>query len=160
MSAIPIPEMSAGDLARFRSKVRQGDGGACWPWSGAKSGSGYGAFHLAGRMFQAHRVAVKAAGYSVPRWSVIDHVCRNRLCVNPAHLRTVLRGTNIFENSAAPAYLNSIKTHCPKGHPYSGSNLIKRLTGRRGCRACQSAYSRRRRPTGGAGDAQQPPPSR
>ena len=143
MTALPIPLMTEAERQRFLAKVHKTD--ACWIWRGAISGSGYGAFYLRGKMYQAHRVSVRADGYSVPTWGVIDHLCRNRKCVNPEHLRTVLRGTNIFENSEALACINSQKTHCPKGHPYSGENLVSRLSGRRGCRICRGEYHRRKR---------------
>lgn len=141
-TAKPIPPMTAADTARFNAKVAHVGEGDCWPWQGAIRGDGYGAFHLHGSLFIAHRIAVRVAGYSVPTKAVIDHICRNRLCVNPAHLRTVDRFTNVHENSEALAHLNSVKTHCPKGHPYSGGNLVIRRSGVRRCRECENAYQR------------------
>lgn len=140
-----IPDLSDSDKARFWGKVERRTDRDCWPWLGATSGGGYGSFYLRGKMLQAHRVAVKLSGYATPTRMVVDHECRNRLCVNPAHLRTVDRHTNVHENSEALAHLNSLKTHCPKGHAYSGGNLVIRKNGFRRCRECERQYHKRRR---------------
>ncbi len=129
---------------RFWAKVSLGGPSECWPWTAGKCGSGYGSFHLDGRQHLAHRVAIRLAGLGVEQDEVVDHVCRNRACVNPAHLRAVDRVTNVHENSQAPAHLNSLKTHCAHGHPYSGRNLVLRK-GARGCRVCMTEYQRRKR---------------
>ena len=142
MSANPIPLLSERDRCRFTDKFVFGDADDCWLWTGAKNASGYGVFRIGEKQYRAHRVAVRAAGYSVPTNGVIDHICRNRACVNPAHLRTVDRLTNVHENSEALAHLNAQKTHCPKGHAYSGDNLVVRASGRRRCRQCTIEYQR------------------
>ncbi|WP_081856562.1 HNH endonuclease [Sphingobium sp. DC-2] len=146
--ALAIPALSPDDLPRFEEKRSKATAEACWTWNAAKTREGYGAFYLQGKMYQAHRVAVKVDGYAVPTNAVIDHICRNRSCVNPAHLRTVDRKTNVHENSDAPAHINSLKTRCPVGHPYEGYNLLIER-GRRVCRECKNERQRRRRSTEG-----------
>lgn len=80
LSAIP-----ATDAARFRSKVAVGDG--CWLWTGARFAGGYGGFSTRFGFIGAHRVAFALAGNVVPAGKVLDHICMNKACVNPAHLR-------------------------------------------------------------------------
>jgi hypothetical protein len=138
--------LTADKTARFWAKVNKGGADECWPWTGAKNPDGYGRFAAVGRvLFSAHRVSYELAGRRIPSGMVVDHICRNRGCVNPAHLRAITHGRNIFENSEALAALNARKTHCPQGHPYSGDNLVLRLDRRRGCRLCRNEHQRRRR---------------
>jgi hypothetical protein len=136
--------LTADKEARFWAKVEIGPG--CWNWTGAMNPSGYGRFAAEGRTLHgAHRVAFQLNGGAIPEGMVIDHICRNRRCVNPAHLRCVDRLTNVHENSEASAHLNSIKSHCASGHPLSGANLFVRADGYRGCRQCRRAYHRAKR---------------
>jgi HNH endonuclease len=122
--------------ARFMAKVRQDQSG-CWVWTAASDGDGYGIFYLQGKNPRAHRVSLMLEGQELPDGMVVDHMCRNRGCVNPAHLRVVDRHTNVHENSLAPGHLNSLKTTCTRGHPLSGVNLVLDR-GRRRCRECKS----------------------
>lgn len=79
-------------MVRFWSKVRKTTG--CWEWTAATNADGYGIFWLGkrgrgGRMHQAHRVAYEAVAGGIPLGLHLDHLCRNRRCVNPAHLEPV-----------------------------------------------------------------------
>ena len=70
-----------------------------------------------------------------------DHLCRNRLCVNPQHIRIVKR-----ENfrGISPSVIHAKKTHCPRGHELSGNNLVKYKLkiGQRNCRTCLNMWQR------------------
>lgn len=146
-------QLTPDKLARFWAKVTLGPG--CWDWSGATDSSGYGRFAAVGRTLHgAHRVAYCLDGAEIPAGMVIDHICRNRLCVNPAHLRCVDRRTNVHENSAAPAHLNALKTHCPQGHAYDGDNLVIRVNGFRRCRECERIGQVARRAKQAPGESQ------
>ena len=121
-SALPMPD-------RFWANVRIGNG--CWEWQGAKQRIGYGIF----RKGVAHRTAYELAVGPIPVGLELDHVCGNRACVNPLHLEPVTRRENIMRSQSFAA-VNARKTHCPKGHPYSGQNLLVRPSGDRRCRIC------------------------
>lgn len=131
-------------IARFWRKVAVAANSDCWTWCAGKNGNGYGQFFLDGQNRLSHRISLNLFGVQIADGLVVDHICRNRSCVNPAHLRVVDRRTNALENSSANAYFNTLKTHCPKGHPYSGENLIV-WRNKRMCRTCRREYQRIRR---------------
>ena len=118
----------------FEAKFVRGADDECWPWTAQKRSHGYGGFRM-GRVQLAHVAAVLLDGRKIPAGMVVDHECRNRLCVNPAHLRVVTKAQNTLENSAGVASRNAAKTHCIHGHELSGNNLIRRDR-KRECRAC------------------------
>jgi len=112
----------------------------CIIWLGAISDNGYGKFWFLDRNIGAHVWAWIAANGPLPVGLQIDHLCRNRACVNARHLEAVTGRVNTLRGNTITA-LNSRKTHCPQGHEYSGGNLIL-MAGRRVCRECKN--SRRR----------------
>lgn len=73
---------------RFWAKVDSRDGDECWPWV-AKARKGYGQFPLDGRFIRAHRFAYELAVGPIPEGYQIHHVCGNRLCCKPGHLKAV-----------------------------------------------------------------------
>ena len=114
----------------------------CWLWRGYRSGSGYGAINLNRRSHCAHRLAYTFLVGPIPDGLELDHLCRNRLCVNPAHLEPVTTRENVLRGNG-PAAQHARKTHCVNGHPYDESNTYYEKGGRwRRCRACSRASSR------------------
>ena len=103
----------------------------CWVWQGVCH-RGYGQFWVGGRNVRAHRFAYGAFVGPIPDDLEIDHLCRNRSCVNPAHLEPVAQAENRRRADAA-------RTRCPAGHLYDGVNL----RGNRICLICRASASRR-----------------
>lgn len=118
----------------FFSVVEQA--GDCWEWQGPRSPEGYGRFSTSGTIVLAHRWAYEHLRSEIPEALVIDHLCRNRACVNPWHMEPVTNLVNVARGMAYSAR-NARKTHCIHGHPFSGENLIIRKSGHRACRACR-----------------------
>jgi len=111
----------------------------CWIWLGGLGRSGYGRYQNK----PAHRVSFEAHGGVIPDGLVIDHLCRNILCVNPSPLEPVTTRVNTLRG-IGPTAINAKKTHCPSGHPLSGRNLDVRK-GKRYCRLCQNRFDRDKR---------------
>lgn len=116
----------------------------CWDWHGGKSDRGYGSISLDGRSHQAHRVSYELYVGPIPDGLQIDHLCRNRGCINPAHLEPVTCRENV-RRGEGPSAVNATRTHCKHGHPLSGDNLRISRNGKRRCRACARISTARRR---------------
>lgn len=125
--------------ARFWAQVCVDSTTGCWLWVGAVSGrTGYGSY-FQHKTRLAHRVAYQALVGAIPVPLVLDHVCKVRNCVNPAHLEPVTMRENILRGSGITA-ANARKTHCAQGHELAGDNLyIAPKNGKRGCRVCRAA---------------------
>lgn len=130
----------------FFNNIQKTD--TCWLWVGNKQTTHkttYGIFYKPiKRGILAHRFSYELFKGKIPKDKVIDHLCRNGLCVNPEHLEAVTNKENILRGEGAPAK-NSRKTHCYKGHLLLGDNLRIRNHGRRICKTCEKEYSKNRR---------------
>lgn len=111
------------------------NGSACWLWTGGTV-NGYGRFYYEYRDRPAHRVSYQLLVGEIPIGLQLDHLCRVRGCVNPAHLEPVTRRENILRGEGASARC-AAATHCPQGHPYAGANLYVAPSGYRVCRECR-----------------------
>ena len=123
---------------RFWAKVNRQGPVECWLWIGAKMPNGYGSFGATagtkGTVY-AHRYAYTLLVGPIPEGLWIDHLCRIRLCVNPAHLEPVTPRENLMRGNG-PAAINARKEHCPQGHPYDEANTEYVISRR--CRTCRS----------------------
>lgn len=130
--------------ARFLSKIGVRREGECWLWLAGRTSDGYGRFYLHPRTVRAHRLAYELWVGRIPAGLVLDHLCRNRACVNPAHLEPVTVRENALRSPIQPAATNLRKLTCKRGHPLSGDNLADWSTPGRVCRTCQrEAYPER-----------------
>lgn len=66
----------------------------CWEWKGTKTSDGYGRIFDSGKPFYAHRISWEFVNPPLIRSAELDHMCHNRACVNPAHLRESTRSLN------------------------------------------------------------------
>lgn len=124
---------------RFWSKVDGGDVDTCWTWTGARLTNGYGSFITAWpSKTVAHRWAYEQLVADVPAGLDLDHLCRNRACVNPWHLEPVTRKVNL----ARGIHANAVKSECRHGHPYTAENTRMNHRGARECITCRTAWMR------------------
>jgi hypothetical protein len=130
-------------LERFVGKIARDDGTGCWLWTAGISPAGYAQFRYDGKKQNAHRFSYEAFVGPILDGVHIDHLCRVRHCVNPAHLEAVTCHENVMRGEGVAA-INARKTHCPRGHALTPGNLVKFLerAGQRTCLKCNRDYHR------------------
>jgi HNH endonuclease len=117
--------------------------GECWVWTRPLDSRGYGRLWFNGRYNRAHRLSYEAYVGPIPVGLELDHLCRNRACVNPAHLEPVTGAENTLRGASFAA-VNGAKTHCKRGHAFDDSNTYV-WGGTRICKQCRVDYSRERK---------------
>ncbi|MGQ4355255.1 HNH endonuclease signature motif containing protein [Streptomyces drozdowiczii] len=128
---------SATPTSRFWSRVNKAGTlapmlGPCWTWTGYRDRDGYGRYKVGRHTFMAHRYAYTRLVGPIMPGLVIDHLCRNTGCVNPAHLEPVTPAENTRRSEPAQ------RTHCINGHEFTTTNTYYRVSSTRGVRQCRA----------------------
>lgn len=118
--------------------------GPCWVWVAGRTAQGYGLFHPSKtQSVLAHRWAYQQAGNEIPEGMVLDHLCRNRRCVNPLHLEPVTDQENL-RRGAGYGLRNGMRRSCVNGHSYTPENSYYSPAGELRCRQCARDRDKRR----------------
>lgn len=126
-------------IDRVMRRVEYDTVGGCWLWTGAVNQNGYSRFSSRNTgPYAGHRLAYELLCEPIPEGMELDHKCRVRCCVNPAHLEPVTREENIARGVAA-------RTHCKRGHAFTPENMLANAPwAPRVCRLCRNENARRR----------------
>lgn len=120
---------------RLQEKITITDNG-CWQWTGSIGLKGYGLTSYKDISYSAHKFIYQLLKGEVPAGLVLDHLCRNRSCVNPKHLEIVTQQVNLLRGKTKAAE-NAAKRECIKGHKYTDENTYVKPNGARNCKICQ-----------------------
>jgi hypothetical protein len=122
------------------------DPSGCVLWTGPTTQDGYGIIIVNRRTVMVHRAIWELLEDPIPAGHTIDHVkargCANHNCASIAHLEPVTQRENVLRGDTIPA-ANAAKDRCPAGHPYDLANTYLTPSGKRDCRACRRAASKR-----------------
>ncbi len=134
-------------IERFWNKVEVLDEG-CWQWKGGKTLHGYAQL-WAGKPEQklllAHRFSYTYFRSPITTGLEVDHLCRNRACVNPWHMELVSHAVNLARGNRSKhiGLFHSLQTHCLNGHEFNHHNTYYHpIKGYRKCRICSAAHQR------------------
>lgn len=135
--------------AKFWLNILVDEGSGCWEWQGVISngyGIHYGKAYIGKQQVSAHRFSwLYFFGEWPPAGLHLDHLCRNKCCVNPNHLEPVTSHENTFVRGNSISKQNSLKTHCANGHTFDSENTRLNTYGWRYCHTCKVSNDRRYR---------------
>lgn len=136
------------DEERFLSKIKT-DGRNrydCWFWDRPCPNRGYGQFYTRPKMYKyinhlSHRFSYELFIGKIPKDLCVDHLCRNRNCMNPGHMELVTIKENVLRGESFTAK-NAKKKFCKYGHPLKGYNLYLVKTAKRNGKVAISRHCR------------------
>lgn len=132
---------------RFENRYIPVPESGCWLWLGPLDRDGYGHIWSGPRPWPAHRVSLELRGVEIPQGLVVDHLCRERSCVNPDHLHIcTVKENTLAPHSKCPAVANLAKERCPRcrgEYSVRPHNTVR--GGNRRCKSCENEQQRRRR---------------
>lgn len=134
------PTVPAFDRRYMKFVSIPADRDACWMWIGGIGRDGYGKFSIDYKNRPAHRIAYAMFRGAIPTGMQIDHLCRTRACVNPAHLEPVTNRENTIRANAA----RGPRTHCRRGHSRAEHGLMN-TAGYLVCQLCRRENAARKR---------------
>lgn len=113
----------------------------CWQWLRSLADNGYGHYAFDNIREKAHRFAFKVFVGEIPDYLQLDHLCRNRGCVNPEHLEAVSSKENVRRSPIQVTTINARKTHCIRGHEFTAENTrLERNGTKRTCKTCKRLH--------------------